>query len=257
MNSMKPYITYALLASVVTGYGLAGSVGNQRAARPPLNVRQPDDTGRDFPVQAFGQVTINDAFTVTVKAGSACSVKASGRAEDLNAMDVSTRKGVLTVQYKPIKMSKDQNPVINREVVTVTVTMPVLKKGEFRKMARFAIEGFSRSEFVELMAGSQATGSADLTTSRMKLSLDGQSSMTVRGETGQLEARLQGQSGLMAYDLKTRSASVVADGMSKAEVSVTDALQATANGSSQVMYKGQPTVKVSENGESTIKAYKP
>lgn len=254
---MNLYITYALLASVLTGYESTESVSDERATLRLTSIWQLDDTERDFPVQTFEQVNINDAFTVTVKAGSTYSVKASGRAEDLKAVEVSTRKGVLTVQYKSIKLSKDRNPVINRERVYVTVTLPAFRKGEFRKMARFTIEGFGRSEFIELIVTNQATGSADLTTGRVKLTLDGQSSITLRGETGQLEARLQGQSGLMAYDLKTRSVTVVADGMSKAQVLATDALQATANGSSQVTYKGQPTLKVSENGESTIKAYTP
>lgn len=250
-------ITCALFASMLTGYRPTESVSHERAALQPVSVWQLGDTERDFQVRAFEQVSINDAFLVTVKASGTYSVKAAGRDEDLNAMEVITRKGILTVQYKPIKINKNQNLVINREKVNVTVTLPTLKKGEFRKMAQFTIEGFSRSEFIELIASNQATGLADVTTSRVKLTLDGQSSITLRGETQQLEARLQGQSGLMAYDLKTRSATVVADGMSKVQISATDALQATANGSSQIIYKGQPTLKASENGESTIKAYTP
>lgn len=226
--------------------------------RPPIVMPQPpnDDT-RDFPVQAFEQLKISDAFTVNVKAGSGFSVNATGRSADLDAMDVSLRKGVLTIQYKPIKMGKDQSPVINREVVKVTVTLPSFKRVEFQKQASFTIEGFDRFETIELVANSQSKGSVDVKANRMKLTIDGQSSVTVRGETGQLDARLQGESELMAYDLKTRSTSIAVVGMSKAQVSVSEALQATANGSSQISYKGKPTLQSSGDNTSTINGQTP
>jgi hypothetical protein len=146
-------------------------------------------------------------------------VNATGSSTDLDAMDVSSRKGVLTIQYKPVKLGKDQSPVINREVVKVTITLPNLKRAEFQKLAHFTIEGFTRSETIELVASSLTNGSAELNADRVKLTIDGQSTVTVRGETGQLDARLQGKSELMAFGLETRSATIAAVGMSKAQVS--------------------------------------
>ncbi len=251
---MNWYIRGILLVSLFAGFDAVGAVIGDCTTRTNIPAQPMDDAIRDFPVQTFDEVNIGDAFTVTIKAGNAFSVKASGRAQDLDAMEVNTRKGTLTIRYKPVKMGKDQNPVINRETVTVTVTLPELKKADFQKLARFTIEGFKRSAFIELTTNNLSTGSADLNADRVKLTMNGRSSVTVRGETGQLEASLQGQSELLGYSLQTRSAIVAVGGMSKAQVSATDVLQATANGSSQVTYKGQPSVKAAENDSSTIKA---
>ncbi|GAB4033931.1 hypothetical protein GCM10028774_18600 [Spirosoma jeollabukense] len=167
-------------------------------------------------------------------------------------MDVSTRSNTLLVQYTPVKRS--ENPNSEHGVVSVKITLPILKKAEFMELPRFSIRGFDEMKDLELIASSLANGFADVNAKNLKFTVDDLSSLEVQGESEILKAYLQGKSTLKGYGLKARSVAITVESMSKAEISASVALDATANGMSNITYKGRPTIKKDSDSRSIIKA---
>lgn len=214
--------------------------------------QQNDDTARTFSVKTFDRIRITGPFVVTIIGGNSFSVKASGPSLDLGAMDVSNRNNTLLVQYTPVKRSENLN--IEHGVVTVKITLPILKKAEFMELTRFSIRGFDEMEDLELIASSLANGFAEVNAKSLKFTVDDLSSLEAQGESERLKAFLQGKSTLKGYGLKVRSVAITVEGMSKAEISASEALDASANGMSNITYKGSPTIKKDSDSRSIIKA---
>lgn len=215
------------------------------------------DSTRAFSVQPFERIKITDAFIVSIKSGEQFTVNATGSPSDINMLDVRTKKGLLTIAYKPIPASKKQEDVvINHEWVKITVTLPVLKEATFEKGSTFNIDGFGRLGSVDLLANSLASGTATLKAERLKLNLQSHATVTLLGEGSYLDADLQGQSELTAVGFKTKQATLAVNGMSKANVFVSDKLQAMASGSSTIYYQGKPETTLAQNDFSQIREYR-
>ncbi|WP_338875795.1 DUF2807 domain-containing protein [Spirosoma sp. SC4-14] len=221
------------------------------------NLAKEVDSTRAFSVQPFERIKITDAFIVNIKSGEQFTVNATGSSSDINRLDVRTKKGLLTITYKPVAASKkEEDVIINHEWVNITVTLPVLKEATFEKASKFNIDGFGRLGSVELFANSLASGTATLKAERLKLNLQSHAAVTLLGETSYLDADLQGQSELTAGGFKTRQAMLAVNGMSKANVFVSDKLQATASGSSTIYYQGKPETTLAQNDFSQIREYR-
>ncbi len=235
-------ILFYICATSVVGMTIATDIIKQ----------QNEDTVRTFSVKEFDRVRITGPFVVTIIGGTAFSVKASGPTPDLGLMNIGTRNSTLFVEYFPVKRS--ENPNIEHGVVNVKITLPILKKAEFLELTRFSIRGFDKMEDLELIASSLASGFAIINAQNLRFTVDKLSSLVVQGESERLKAFLQGKSNLKAYGLKVRSVTITVEGMSTAEVSASAALDATANGMSNITYKGIPTVRQDIDSKSSIKA---
>lgn len=75
------------------------------------------------------------------------------------------------------------------------------------------------------------------------------------GNTQSLKADVSGASNLRAKNLTAKTAKVDASGASHIELTVTDALDASASGASSVNYFGEPKAKTDSSGASHINAH--
>jgi hypothetical protein len=69
----------------------------------------------------------------------------------------------------------------------------------------------------------------------------------------QISANVSGASELDAFSMSSKKAIIDVLGASKAKISVTDNLEANVSGASQLLYRGNPSLKVNVTSESTIK----
>lgn len=181
---MKHLVFFLLTISVLFDISIQTAAGD---TLPTGIESQPnDDTVRTFSVKTFDRVRITGPFVVTIMGGNSFSVKASGPSLDLGAMAISSQNGTLLVQYTPVKRS--ENPNIDHGVVTVRITLPILKKAEFMELTRFSIKGFNELEYLDLIASDMANGFAEVNARNLRFTVHQLSSLVVQGESDRLKA---------------------------------------------------------------------
>jgi hypothetical protein len=104
---------------------------------------------------------------------------------------------------------------------------------------------------IDLSGASEAK--VDVKAPRINAEVTGASTITLSGETKDLNVVGSGASGAKCFDLMTENTTVDISGASSAEVFASVKLDAQASGASGVTYKGNPAITKDINGASSIK----
>jgi hypothetical protein len=104
---------------------------------------------------------------------------------------------------------------------------------------------------IELSGASEAK--VDLKAPRINAEVTGASTITLTGETKDLNVIGSGASGAKCFELMTENTTVDISGASSAEVFASVKLDAQASGASEIKYKGTPAITQDINGASSIK----
>jgi len=84
------------------------------------------------------------------------------------------------------------------------------------------------------------------------LDVEGAADVVLAGETGVLDAEINGAGALEATLLAARNAAVVINGIGIADIACAEALDAEINGAGCIAYVGEPTVTKEINGAGTV-----
>jgi hypothetical protein len=103
-------------------------------------------------------------------------------------------------------------------------------------------------------SGASTVTAFGLSSDSLQITVSGASKVMVGGETMDLQADVSGASSLLAGELSAQSAKATVSGASHSELNVSGQLVADASGASSVCYHGEPQVKPSTSGASTVAA---
>lgn len=95
----------------------------------------------------------------------------------------------------------------------------------------------------------------ELRQGQIKARLHGCSRLELAGSLHNLEARLNGASALLAYELTAAHLVARLSGAARAEVNVQETLHFEGSGASQLSYRGRPQVQSEISGAASITAY--
>lgn len=184
---------------------------------------------RALPLQNFDKLDMGSAFVINVRQGNAFSVKATGRADDLDALETNVSGSTLRIGFKSKFFGNS-----NHQRVTFEIVMPVLKGANFGGASKSTISGFRKQSNVELDISGASTLTADLDADRLKLDVSGASTLTLRGRANQVNLDLSGASSIRATELQVDKAKVEASGASRAQFGRVAALDSQTSGASSV-----------------------
>jgi len=160
---------------------------------------------------------------------------------DFSAINVSGAYQIKWVAGNPsMTITADQNllPLITTSVEGNTLQIS-------GKMKLKATKGISMTIASSALADVHLSGPTELVINNLsvtdlKIESSGVSSLNVDGSVNNLDANLSGESKLNAKSLQTKNAKLSISGMSIADISATDALDATVSGASTLTYSGNP-----------------
>ena len=175
------------------------------------------------------------AFTA-VKIGGASNLEiVSGAAEQILEIDTDDNLLELTKTY----VKNDTLHVERRG--NIWTKSPLRIRISVADLKRLNLSGASKADL------------KNVRTDNFELDLSGASKVQIEGEAATFIAEMSGASNLEADNFKTAKAHVDASGASRANVFVTEDLNAEASGASKISYAGNPkSIRDRESGASRV-----
>ncbi len=217
-------------------------IGGKRIHGNGNNVAQTRDAGK------FNSVDVSGAIDVYLKQDSTQSVKVETDENLQQYVEVYENNGVLVVS------PKDNYNLDPTHKIKVFVTAPAFRVIGVSGASTITSENklvSAESMDIDLSGASEAK--VDIKAPRINAEVTGASTITLSGETKDLNVVGSGASGAKCFDLMTENTTVDISGASSAEVFASVKLDAQASGASGISYKGNPAITQDINGASSIK----
>lgn len=213
-----------------------------------LSCRVSAQETRKFPVSGFNRLSMGSAFKIDVKQGSSFSVTATGRAEDLEAMESAVKGNTLHLGYKNNGWNK------NRKTVEISITMPSLAGVDFSGASRANVARFSGVSSMEIEVSGASQVTMSLSSPKVSVDLSGASSLTLTGDGDVLTGDVSGASSFKGREFSAKTVNIDASGASSAAVLASATINAEASGASSIRYSGSvKDVHSSTSGASSVK----
>ena len=203
---------------------------------------------RTFNNTGFNELNISSALDVHLTQGNTYSVKAVGKAEDLEKVQVTQQGDELTVGLK--------GGLSRTGKIELHITLPTLRDIDISgAVTMTATNDFTAaSDFSADVSGASKL-TMPLTANKASFDISGAGYVNISGKINKLEVDVEGGSNADMLNLTANEANIQASGASKARVNVTGSIEAEASGASSIEYSGNPTVRKSEtSGASKIKS---
>ncbi|MCU0373827.1 MAG: DUF2807 domain-containing protein [Chitinophagaceae bacterium] len=226
MKKMLGKIVFTGCLAAVTGFSIAQKV----ISEPNAQVRQ---------VAAFNAVAVGGAIDLIISQGNTNTVV-------VTASDVKLRDRIVTsVEEGTLHISISGNYLNtnNRQWMRVYVSLPDLRKIGASGASDVLIEGIFKATNLEIALGGASDFKGRVEAERLKLAASGSSDIDISGKADRVEVALSGASDLNGRDLVARVCEIGASGSSDAQISVTEQMKASASGSCDIIYYGNPKVK--------------
>ena len=182
---------------------------------------------RSLTLQAFDQLEVASALSVTVHLGEAARGEIRGRAGEIEKVQVRQEGGRLMLD---LGRGADLKGGIEIELWTTS-----LKELELSGATRADVGGLAAEE--------------------LDLDVSGAGHAILKGHVGHLTLDLSGAASLEARECRIDRAEVDLSGASQAELTVLKELSADCSGASQLDYWGQPVMKsLDSSGASSVRS---
>ena len=176
-------------------------------------------------VAAFDRIRVDGRTDVIIRPG-APTLTLRGHEREIDGVKTAVSDRTLTI-----------DPEGEDEPLEVTVTLPRLRGVE--------AEGGGEIELV------------GVDSDRLELRLDGAGELTASGRVAALDATLGGAGELQLADLRAQRAAVRVEGIGRAEVNVSEELDATVAGVGAIEYHGDPVVRSAAPGLGDVTRARP
>jgi hypothetical protein len=167
---------------------------------------------------------------------------------DLDEMGFSAvqKDGILTVEAS-------QKYQFTTDAFSMTIYANVTSYDLVGSYALKANEGGRQNTVLKLhITGGAAVQMTDIDADAVSVHVDGAADVVLSGNTGRLDAEINGAGVLQAPDLAANNAAVTVNGVGAAEITVSDALKAEINGAGSISYAGDPTLTKEINGLGSV-----
>lgn len=203
-----------------------------------------EEITQTYALSGFDQLSMGSAFTIDVQQGSRFRIDVRGNRSDLDDLDVYTRNGVLYARYR--------NSRSRRYTTYFTITMPTVRYVDFSGASKSTIRGFTNLRSFEISLSGASKSTVDLDAANLNVDLSGASTLDIGGLGSVMEGDVSGSSTLEAFDFFVNEAKLDVSGASRARVNVARNLDVTASGASLVRYRGNPSVRQTISGASSV-----
>ena len=198
-----------------------------------------DDTSMPLSTMAY-EVMQLDTFKAIDAEGVVSLILVKGPEQS-----VAVRPAMMT-QY--VHVEDSVLTVINdqKTKMELLITTPQIDKFELAGACRLKNNDLLQTSTLAIFADGAADIDLTMAVEQLKLKLAGASKVELQGSAKQADFNLQGAVDLDADELSLATLNLAVDGTADAEVWVRDSLEVSANGFSQIVYKGNPVMLIKE-----------
>lgn len=200
---------------------------------------------QNYAVVDFDRIEAEDALIVDIKYGENFSIEANGDRRNLNDLLVSKNGGTLSLRF---------NHSERRQYATyVNITLPALYGVDFSGAVNAKVSGFTNVSRMDLSLSGASLAQLNMNVENIHFSLSGASQLRLSGEGQLIDGSVSGASILSAFDFNTTTSTLTVSGASHGKVSVSQQLEVSASGASEVLYRGSPQVIAEVTGSSVVR----
>lgn len=203
---------------------------------------------RDYPLQAFDEISMIGPHHVVVSVGPGHSVSAEGPRETLERTEVVVENGELKIQPKDDDWWRQRRENDSYQPATYRVTLPRLAAASLAGSGDMRVDRVEGPRFAGSVAGSGGLDVAALQVDDARLSVAGSGELIARGGARQSQVSIAGSGNLRAREMTSESASVSVAGSGNAELTVMDTARVSIVGSGDVDIAGTARCSVSRIG---------
>lgn len=160
-----------------------------------------------------------------------------------------TDKVVAKVENGTLKISMDHSKLSKWKGITAYISSPNIESIKLRGVANLESQTVISGDKLNVEVEGISSVDCDIDVKNLRLAVEGTSEVELNGKAQNAKIQLEGKSSLDAFDCVFRNCRANLSGINEADIFVTDSLWATADGLSEIEYKGNP-IFVSENALS-------
>lgn len=189
---------------------------------------------RKYDNNNFDEIKIGSAFEAEIEQGEEYKITLIGSEEDIEEVQIFQTENLLVIEYADRNYKFNNR---NRKSVKIRISTPSLENISLEGASKVYIAGFNAPKLeIELKGASYCSVDSDFEDIEAKVS--GASELVLKGEGQELSLDISGASEVNAYNYQTKFAEVNANGLSEAQLYVTDQITLNASLVSEVKYRG-------------------
>ena len=200
-------------------------------------------------VGSFTGVSVSSAIDLYISMGAENAVAVSAKDNALTAnITTEVKNGVLYIGLK--KGMNSWGP----KSIKAYVSIKAINKLEATGACDVLVDGSLNAPDLEIEISGASDFKGEVNAQNLHLLARGSSDFSISGKTTNLRIDVSGSSDVKGYGLVSDNCDIDASGSSDVDITVNKALHAKSSGSSDIRYKGEPSVKdVSSSGSSDIR----
>lgn len=234
---MKHFLVIAVLANLFCACnGISGS-GNIQSEKRSIN--------------QFEGVQTNGSIDVEIRNGDSQGVEVEADDNILPYIVTDVKRGVLEVHYK-------SGMFFNNTHAKVYVTASSLKKLYANGSADIsAKDGIKDDDLIDIRVSGSGNIIALVNAPSIKASISGSGNLVLQGRTKNFDCTVSGSGDAKCWDLLSENTTISVHGSGNAHVYASVSLKATASGSGDIRYRGNPqTPEIHTSGSGSVNADK-
>lgn len=205
---------------------------------------------RNFGITSFEKVRVDGPYKVTLTTGVAPFARATGSSAALDRLAIDVRGNTLVV--RSTLAATDAYPGANPGPVEIVVGTHDLRAASLSGSGLLAIDRVRGLSFDLAVHGSGVGTIGRVRVDQLKVNLGGTASATLAGEAPNLTAIVRGMSSLDAAALKTKDATLGAEGAATIKADVRNAVKLDASGPATVTLTGKPACTSRVSGSASV-----
>jgi hypothetical protein len=202
-----------------------------------------------YDVAEFTKIEVNQPFDITITHADEHSIS-------ITADDNIHQYLEVRVNDEEISIDLDHGRSYNHPSITLKaeIALPNLSILEVNGASEIGFAGvFSEDLLIHVNGASEIIGDL-LVNNNLKLQLDGAVSIKLKGVAGgDLNLNLNGLADANLRNFRVDDADIELNGASRTQIWATDSIYGEVNGTSQLVYYGDPEIRVEKNGVADFK----
>ena len=209
------------------------------------------DFSKQISVTDFTSLEVGKNFLLNVRQGNEYKVTISGDEEVVDLVTVENQSGLLTVTYDNDRFKLRTQ----RQDVEIDIVMPELEEIKLSGACKAFIDHFDTDDIKVELSG-VAAAEMEVESNVIDVKMTGAPKLTLEGNSRLMTVTMRDGSILNALDYPVEEVEIDTEGASSAKLNVTNTLNASAGGASNIEYKGNPeNTELNESTASNISKY--
>jgi hypothetical protein len=209
---------------------------------------------RNFGVTSFEKVRVDGPFKVHLTTGVAPFATANGSNAAVDQVTIEMRDNTLVVRKSPD--SWGGYPGGNDGPVEINLGTHDLSAASLNGSGAIAIDKVKGLSFELSVQGSGAAAIDQADVDQLKVAIAGTGSATIGGRARKMTAVIRGVSSLDATQLRTRDASIGAEGTATVAANVSNSATVDGSGAVTVRLAGEPACTLRVGGSASVSGCK-